>query len=148
VAGDSNNCYIYSKGTVRQCLWDGAAIPGLIPPADLVPILLGKGKLAFRNSKQLQSFSDNSGRLTQLIARRETNRKGQSPETIRVTIGDYRIVSGLRVPFSFAIENMATTNHEPQEKLTLNYYHISLDPTILPSTFDLNSTSNKAQPIK
>lgn len=137
VAGDSKHCSIYSKGKIKSCEWNDPTLPVLISPIDLVPILLGKGKRAFTNSKQRQNFSDNFGRLTQVIA-------SQNNKTVHITIGDYRTVQGFRVPFSFVVQSAAATNLSSNEELTINYYRLSLDPTTAPSTFNLTA----AEPTK
>lgn len=133
VAGDSDNCNVYAKGDVRKCEWDEPVLSGLITPADLVPILLGKGTMAFKDSVQRQSSSDNFGRLTQIIARREAVSDVRSDETIRITIGDYRIVQGFRTPFRFLIQNK-------KEELRLEYYSLTPNPPIQHSIFTIGKT--------
>jgi len=126
ITGDSDNCSVYKEGGVKVCRWDNPELSGLLTPKNLVPILLGRGELAFRDSRHRQSFSDNYGRLTRIVTRTEG-------ETVTVSIGDYRIVRGLRVPFSFTIRS-------GREELSLDYYSLTLNPPIEDSTFSLTGT--------
>lgn len=153
VAGDSNECKVYKKGIIRKCNWNEPELSGLLTPRNLVPILLGKGELAFRDSKERQSSSDGYGRLTRIVAslntttasreatkasRGATSKDYQSAEQrepVKITIGDYRIIEGLRVPFSFVLDGRG-------DLLTINYYTLRPNPEIRPSTFSLGTTNN------
>ncbi len=147
VTGDSNDCKVYRKGLIKKCNWNEPELSGLLTPSNLVPILLGKGELAFKDSTERQSSLDGYGRLTRIIANpastanhettnpRTTTKDLTKPEQRRpvtVTIGDYRIVEGLRVPFSFTLEGRG-------DLLTINYYTLRPNPQILPSTFSLGT---------
>jgi len=189
IAGDSKGCKVYKKGVITECSWSEPEISGLITPGNLVPVLLGRGKLAFQDSKQRQSFLDNYGRLTQIVASRDSNperdsglergldpeqgldlERGADPEQgtdlerginlergldpewgsdpergsgaggldkgpVSITIGDYRIVGGLRIPFSFVVR-------DGKEVLTLQYYSLTPNPEIARSLFSLGATGN------
>ncbi len=183
VAGDTNRCEVYKKGVIKECNWNEPALSGLITPRNLVPVLLGRGELAFQDSRQRQSFLDSYGRLTLIIASKGTApekdsgpewgsdpEKGSGPERgsglewgsnpewgsgpewgsnpewgsgsddrdkepVRITIGDYRIVDGLRVPFSFIVRN-------GKETLTLEYYSLTPNPEITRSLFNLGTADD------
>ncbi|VAV83982.1 hypothetical protein MNBD_DELTA01-442, partial [hydrothermal vent metagenome] len=66
---------------------------------------------------------------------RGSGTEGRDKEPIKITIGDYRIVEGLRVPFSFVVRNS-------QEVLTLEYYSLKPNPEITQSLFSLGAASN------
>ncbi len=141
VAGDSNDCKVYKKGVIKECTWNEPELSGLLTPRNLVPILLGKGELAFRDSAERQSSLDGYGRLTRIIANPETTallattKNRPNPEQIKpvkITIGDYRIVDGLRVPFSFVLDGKG-------DLLTINYYTLQPNPELPPSAFSLGT---------
>ncbi|VAV85800.1 hypothetical protein MNBD_DELTA01-1986, partial [hydrothermal vent metagenome] len=81
VAGDSNRCEVYKKGVVKECSWNEPELSGLLTPRNLVPVLLGKGELAFQDSRQRQNSLDSYGRLTQIVASHDlTPERGSNPE--------------------------------------------------------------------
>ncbi len=146
IAGDSNDCKVYSKGIIKECNWDEPELSGLLTPQNLVPILLGKGELAFKDSAQRQSSLDGYGRLTRIIASPKATRVGLGTnkknyqrawqrEPVKITIGDYRIVDGLRVPFSFNLDGKGG-------QLTINYYTLQTNPEIPSSAFSLGTTDD------
>ncbi len=137
LAGDPDNCFIFSDGIVRRCEWNGgeAADGGFfrfIDPALVVPFVLGDTDM-----HGVTKGGDKDSYILKKLAGQATSSKGTGGK-VTVTASDYREVAGVKVPFSITIENGA-------ERLTIEYKTVELNSELDERLFKLTLSVPAAQ---
>lgn len=131
MASDGEHLYISSEGKIKEFLWGDPDIPYSFEADEAVSFLTGGPRpVEAAMAPDVSEKRDDWGRL-----REYTRTTGGRPD-LKVTLGDYRNISGAHIPFLIRIE-------DGRRVLTIKYMEAEVDPLLDEGLFRLEAHSDR-----
>lgn len=126
IASDGQTLFISSDGKTSEFLWGDPEIPYSFKAGEIVSFLTGSPDAAGTPGAAIAR--DEWGRL------REYTRAVEGKAGLKVTLGDYREVSGAHIPFLIRIE-------DGTRELVIKYTEVEINPPLEEEFFQLKAGS-------
>ncbi len=124
LVGNGGGLSVYSKGDVRTYRWDDPFLPYSFRSRDVVSFLTGAPYML--DERENYSILTHRGRITGFI---RSNRDGP---VFKVSMGDYREIGGVSVPFSISVVSK-------KETLKITYRSVEVEPSLNAEVFTLGA---------
>lgn len=122
LVGNGSGLYIFSDGKSARYEWEDPTAPFPFRPEEVVSLLLGTrppGTGDYRFS------TDMDGHITKLV------KKENGKTVLQADMSDYRLVSGMEIPFSISIK-------DTEKGMGIMYSSVEVDTGFAPGFFDID----------